>query len=160
MSFTWLNTLTPITLAAVIALTTTAARAEDNAVPRITLSENIDWSPMIPRLGNKGPAIATVFGKPGVIGTPFGGLVRVPAGGQSPFHKHTSEYWAIMVAGTGSARKSLGDEPEWIPTGSWWFQPGGAPHVNKCKGPEECVFFVYYKNGMDYLILDPASTQK
>lgn len=100
---------------------------------------------------------AIVFGKPGVIGQPFGGMFRVPAGGESPMHTHTSDYWAAMVSGTESAREKVADVPMKVLPGSTWYQPAKAPHVNKCMGPEECVFFVYYPNGMDYI---PTNTTK
>lgn len=146
-------------MAAAIALTAaTAARADDQGA-KITLPEKVEWSAMIPAMGKKGPAMAVVFGKPGVIGEPFGGLFRVPAGGESPSHIHSSDYWAVMLSGTESARESLKDAPRQIPPGSWWFQSGKAPHVNKCMGPEDCVFFVYYKNGMDYVPVDPATNK-
>lgn len=139
-----------ITAAAVAIATATVARADDQA-PRITMPEKVEWSAMIPAMGKKGPAMAVVFGKPGVLGQPFGGLFRVPAGGESPSHIHNSDYWAVMLSGTESARQGAKDAPARIPPGSWWFQPGKAQHVNKCMGPEDCVFFVYYKDGMDYV---------
>ncbi|MCY1290784.1 hypothetical protein D9M68_250760 [compost metagenome] len=135
---------------AVAAASFAVAKAADTA-PKITLAEKVEWTPMIPEMGTKGPAFSVVFGKPGEIGQPFGGLFKVPAGGESPSHTHTSDYWAVMVSGAESAREAANDTASPIPPGSWWFQPGKAPHVNKCMGPEECVFFVYYPNGMDYI---------
>lgn len=152
-------TYAPTTLVAVatIALgSASAAKATDNAAPKITLPKKVEWMAMIPEMGTKGPAFSVVFGKPGEIGHPFGGLFRVPAGGESPSHTHTSDYWAVMVSGTESARVTVDDTVAPIPPGSWWFQPGKAPHVNKCIGPEECVFFVYYPNGMDYIPSVPS----
>lgn len=130
---------------------TNAARAEDTAPTKIILPANAKWMAMIPEMGDKGPAMSGVFGEPGIIGKPFGGMFRVPAGGESPLHTHTSDYWAVMVSGTESAREKAEDEPMQIPHGSTWFQPAKAAHINKCLGPEDCVFFVYYPNGMDYI---------
>lgn len=131
-----------------------AFSAEGNTSPMIVRPDQTKWMAMIPEMGNKGPAFSVVFGEPGVIGKPFGGMFRVPAGGESPAHIHTSEYWAVMVSGTESAREKMEDTPMTIPAGSTWYQPAKAPHVNKCMGPEDCVFFVYYPNGMDYLPSD------
>lgn len=151
------RTLKVLVMSAIVALgATTAAQAKDVA-PKIVLPETAQWIPMIPEIGNKGPAFSIVFGKPGVIGQPFGGMFRVPAGGESPLHTHTSEYWAVMVSGTESAREKAEDAAMPIPPGSNWFQPGKAPHVNKCLGPEDCVFFVHYPKGMDYI---PTQTSK
>jgi quercetin dioxygenase-like cupin family protein len=106
---------------------------------------------MIPEMGNAGPAMAVVFGEPGVLGKPFGGLFRVPAGGLSPLHTHTSEYWAVMLDGTESGRVLTEDAPVAVPAGSFWFQPKEAVHVNECLSDAPCTFFVYFPDGMDYL---------
>lgn len=149
-SFRKLITRTAIgTLLSVGALASASAQADIAA--KIIAPEATQWIPMIPEMGAKGPAFAIVFGKPGVMGQPFGGMFRVPAGGESPVHTHTSDYWAVMVSGIESARKKMEDQPMKIVPGATWFQAGNSPHVNKCIGPEECVFFVYYPNGMDYL---------
>lgn len=152
------RTLKTLTLSAIVALgATTAAHAAEALGPKIVLPEAAQWLPMIPEMGNKGPAFSIVFGKPGVIGQPFGGMFRVPAGGESPLHTHTSDYWGVMVSGTESAREKVTDAPMKVLPGSTWYQPAKAPHVNKCMGPEECVFFVYYPTGMDYI---PTNTTK
>ncbi len=152
------HTLKAWTLSAIVTLgTTTAAHSADALVPQIVPPEAAKWLPMIPEMGNKGPAFSIVFGKPGVIGQPFGGMFRVPAGGESPLHTHTSDYWAVMVSGIESARERVEDAPVKIVPGATWFQSAKVPHINKCMGPEECVFFVYYPNGMDYI---PTNTTK
>jgi hypothetical protein len=146
-----LRALKVLTISAGIVLgTMNTAQAKDMA-PKVVPPEAAKWIPMIPEMGNKGPAFNIVFGEPGMMGKPFGGMFRVPAGGESPLHTHTSDYWAIMVSGIESARKNPEDSPTPIPPGSTWFQPAKAPHINKCMGPEDCVFFVYYPTGMDYI---------
>ena len=127
-----------------------AISAEEKTKIAIVRPDQAKWTAMIPEMGDKGPTFSVVFGEPGVIAKPFGGMFRVPAGGESPTHTHTSGYWAVMVSGTESAREKMEDTPMTIPVGSTWYQPGSSPHVNKCMGPEDCVFFVYYPNGMDY----------
>ena len=156
MKFFVKRTVEAWTLSAIVALGAVAHAAELTA-PKIASPEVAQWTPMIPQMGNKGPAFSIVFGKPGVIGQPFGGMFRVPAGGESPLHTHTSDYWAVMVSGTESAREKLEDAPTKIVPGATWFQPAKAPHINRCMGSEECVFFVYYPNGMDYI---PTDTTK
>lgn len=152
MKFFARRALKALAMSAIIALgATAAARADEARAPKIVPPEAAQWIAMIPEMGNKGPAFSIVFGKPGVIGQPFGGMFRVPAGGESPLHTHTSDYWAVMVSGTESAREKVEDAPMKVLPGSTWYQPAKAPHINKCMGPEHCVFFVYYPNGMDYM---------
>lgn len=140
------------TMSTVITLLGTAvARADDAHTLKIIPPESAQWIAMLPEMGKKGPTFSIVFGKPGVIGQPFGGMFRVPAGGESPSHTHTSEYWAVMVSGIESAREKSEDTPMTISSGATWYQPAKAAHVNKCMGPEDCVFFVYYPQGMDYM---------
>ena len=154
-----LRALKVLTMSAIVTLgATNTAQAKDMA-PKVVPPEAAKWIPMIPEMGNKGPAFTIVFGNPGVMGKPFGGMFRVPAGGESPLHTHThtSDYWAVMVSGIESAREKPEDSPTSIPPGSTWYQPAKAPHINKCMGPEDCVFFVYYPKGMDYI---PTNTTK
>ena len=141
---------------ALLAIGGTAAQAEEVKVPApvITSAQDAQWFPMIPEMGETGPAMAVVFGEPGVLGKPFGGLFRVPSGGLSPLHTHSSEYWAVMLEGTESARILTEDEAMPIAPGSYWFQPGEAVHVNECLSEEDCVFFGYFPNGLDYLPAD------
>ncbi|MDA8520172.1 hypothetical protein [Acidovorax sp. NCPPB 4044] len=139
------------TLSTIFALGMAApALADGSTAPRVTSPDSAKWIPMIPEMGTKGPSFSIVFGKPGEIGKPFGGMFRVPAGEESPLHTHTSEYWAVMISGVESAREKAGDVPASIPPGATWYQPAKAPHINKCMGPEDCLFYVYYPKGMDY----------
>lgn len=90
------STVRALTVVASLAIGAAVAHADSHMnvpAPMVTSPENVQWFPMIPEMGVKGPAMAIVFGKPGVIGQPFGGLFRVPAGGISPAHTHGSEYW-------------------------------------------------------------------
>lgn len=147
-----LKSIHKMLLALAVTLAGTAAySAEQNTKPVITKADEANWIAMIPEMGAKGPTFSVVFGEPGMMGKPFGGMFRVPAGGESPAHIHTSDYWAVMVSGTESAREKTADRPMTIPAGSTWYQPAKASHLNKCMGPEDCVFFVYYPNGMDYI---------
>ena len=144
------RTLVPVATLASLIIAGTAV-AEDKTAPSVTLPGDIQWYPMVPEMGDKGPSMAVVFGEPGVIGKPFAGLFKVPAGGLSPAHVHSSDYWAYMISGTESVRVSAKDPLEKIPAGATWFQPGEQAHINECVGPEDCVFYVYYSEGMDYM---------
>ncbi|MGJ4931554.1 hypothetical protein ACQR1I_31765 [Bradyrhizobium sp. HKCCYLS2038] len=152
MKMTVSNLALAVSSLLMLGATTTRAASQVNVpAPTITAPENVKWFPMIPQMGDKGPAMAVVSGEPGVIGKPFAGLFRVPAGGVSPTHIHSSDYWAVMLSGTESARVAPDNEAKPIAPGGYWFQPGKAEHINKCLSKEDCVFFVYYPNGMDYV---------
>ncbi|NSY39326.1 DUF4437 domain-containing protein [Leisingera sp. ANG59] len=149
--FNTLRTTLALTTTA-LSLSVTAAAAE--GAPKVTLPDDVQWFAMIPEMGDEGPAMSVVFGELGEKGKPFAGLFRVPAGGLSPAHIHSSDYTAYMISGTESVRVKAEDEPELIPAGSVWFQPGNEVHINECMGPEDCVFYVYYPTGIDYIPTD------
>lgn len=145
-----LRALKVLSMSAIVVLAATSTAQTKDMAPKVVPPEAANWISMIPEMGNKGPALTIIFGKPGVIGQPFGGMFRVSGGGGAPphTHTHTSDYWAVMVSGIESEREKSRENPTSIPPGATWFQPAKAPHINKCMGPEACVFFVYYPTGM------------
>lgn len=124
------------------------------AAPVIVSPEDAKWVPMIPEMGDAGPAMAVVFGEPGVVGKPFAAVFRVMPGGLSPMHIHSSDYWGVMLGGTESARETKAGKASPIVPGSYWFQPGNAGHINQCLSDEPCLFYVYFPAGMDYIPIE------
>lgn len=66
-------------------------------------------------------------------------------------HTYSHGYWAIVV--TGRMQHWQLSEPDRGPDllpGSYWFQPGGAPHAEDCLGPEVCQVFVVFDEAADF----------
>ena len=79
-----------------------------------------------------------------------GTFVKMPAGFVSPLHTHTEDYYAVVVSGVGvNTQPGKADIP--LPSGSYWFQAGGEPHVTKCISAVECIFFLSQPGAFDYL---------
>jgi hypothetical protein len=79
---------------------------------------------------------------------PHGTFIKMPAGYVSHTHTHTEDYWAVVVSGVMVNNKPDGSDVT-LPAGSYYFQKGGEPHVSKCVGPNECIFFVSQNGKFD-----------
>ena len=77
-------------------------------------------------------------------------LIKMPAGFVSTVHTHTHDYYGVVINGV-AANASVGEKDVPLPPGSYWFQPGGKPHVTKCISTTECIFFISQEAKFDYL---------
>ena len=77
-------------------------------------------------------------------------LVKMPARFVSTVHTHTDDYHGVVINGVAT-NASVGEKEIPLPPGSYWFQPGGKPHVTKCISTSECLFFISQKAKFDYL---------
>ena len=126
----------------------------------LTAAKDVKWTPLDPKLGDKGPQFSVVFGDMKKK-APIGFLLKVPPGGKAGPHTHTSDDYAVIIQGTEHNFKAPGtDEGTGITSGGTWFQPGGQPHDNECEASSKdgCVTFVYMANGFDFKPwVDPAA---
>jgi hypothetical protein len=109
------------------------------------------WTPLDPKLGDKGPQMSVQFGDPKKKG-PIGLLLKVPADGKPGPHTHTSDDYATVIQGTMHNFAAPGtDEGPGLTVGGQWFQPGGKAHDNHCEASSKdgCIIFVYMPNGFD-----------
>lgn len=79
-----------------------------------------------------------------------GTFIKMPTGFVSAVHTHTHAYFGVVVTGVG-VNSAVGDKDIPLPPGSYWFQPGGKPHVTKCISTTECIFFIHQGDKFDYL---------
>ena len=80
-----------------------------------------------------------------------GTFIKLPAGFVSPSHKHTEDYYGVVITGVvanGAGAKTQ-DTP--LPPGSYWFQKGDANHVTKCLSKNECVVFLVQPGKFDFI---------
>jgi quercetin dioxygenase-like cupin family protein len=86
---------------------------------------------------------------------PVAFLLKVPKGA-APAHRHTSDYYAVLVEGAAKHWVAEQDaQAQAFPAGTAWFQPGGTVHADECLS-DSCLVFVYMANGYDSLLADPA----
>jgi beta-alanine degradation protein BauB len=118
------------------------------------------------RLSISTPADKIVFGPTGVktevgellAGPAYGDLakgahgtfIRMPAHFVSPLHRHTEDYFAVVISGVGVNTQPAKDDVP-LAVGSYWFQRGGENHVTKCLSDTDCLFFLYQPGKFDYV---------
>ena len=82
-------------------------------------------------------------------------LLKIPVGFEAGLHSHTGDYHAINVQGTWVHTLADGQTKE-LPAGSYVMQPGVQNHNDVCKGPNDCILFIYQKVKGDFI---PAKAQ-
>jgi quercetin dioxygenase-like cupin family protein len=83
---------------------------------------------------------------------PFGMLLKQPGGSESGMHTHASDYYAVLVQGTW-IHTVEGDSsaPKELTPGSYVMQPAQQFHNDKCKGPEDCIVYIYQLGKADFI---------
>ncbi len=84
-----------------------------------------------------------------------GMLLKIPVGFEAGLHSHTGDYHAINLQGTWVHTLTDGQTKE-LPAGSYVMQPGVQNHNDVCKGPNDCILFIYQKVKGDFI---PAKAQ-
>jgi quercetin dioxygenase-like cupin family protein len=65
-------------------------------------------------------------------------------------HVHTADYELVVIEGTMKHWRADEDEATIKPmsVGSYWFQPGGAPHADSCL-TDTCVMYITWSGPRD-----------
>jgi hypothetical protein len=74
--------------------------------------EELQWRPVDPH-NPSGPQMAALWGHP--TSGPYGALLRVPAGFESPMHRHSSDERVVVLQGA-SVHWVQGEDPAAAPT--------------------------------------------
>ncbi|MEM1119939.1 MAG: DUF4437 domain-containing protein [Bacteroidota bacterium] len=119
-----------------------------NSANEVVLYSEVNWTPLNPARGDQSPQAGTLWGDRGAeVKTGF--LVKFKEGFSSPPHIHNVTYRGIVIEGL-----IHNDDPEaakmWMPSGSYWTQPAGEPHITAAKGQENMAF-IEIQNG-PYLV--------
>lgn len=111
---------------------------------------DLDWRPVDP--GNPaGPAMAALWGDPGRGG--YGALMRVPAGFESPMHRHSADERVVVISGS-SVHWTEGQSRATAPTiraGDALLMPGDVDHVS-ATSDEECLEFITQDSRFDFTL--------
>jgi quercetin dioxygenase-like cupin family protein len=106
-----------------------------------------------------GPKIAVVFGDPKT--GPVGFVIEVPPGGVAPIHSHSASYHAVTLDGAPfhwlPHEKDNGDG---FATGTYWMQPGGYNHGDRCNSDTPCHSFVYFDGPLDIKVAEDPKAAK
>ncbi len=128
-----------------------AQTAEESAKAsyEIVAASEVKWEQLNPARGDKSPKAGTLWGdRKGT--TPTGFLVEFVDGFSSPPHIHNVSYRGVVVHGLVH-----NDDPNaahmWMPSGAFWTQPKGEPHITAAKGSKN-VAYIEIEEG-PYLVL-------
>lgn len=120
----------------------------ENPTNKIGLSKDIQFIPLNPARGDKSPQAGAIYGNIRKA-VPTGYIGKFLDGFSSPPHIHNVTYRAIVMNGA-----IHNDDPKaenmWMPTGSFWMQPQGEPHITSAKG-EGTMAYIEIDNG-PYLV--------
>jgi quercetin dioxygenase-like cupin family protein len=123
---------------------------------KLTPADQVAFTPLDPKAGDKGPMASVLFGAMGQK-EPIGLLLKVPPGGTPGAHTHSSDDYAVGIRGTMHNFLADSELGTGIGAGGTWFQPANVPHDNKCTDDAECLIFLYLPNGFDFAPYQPAA---
>jgi len=98
---------------------------------------------------SKGPKLAILSGDPKTGPVAF--MIEVPPGFSSGLHSHTSDYQAVVIDGDPAhwLPHESADGPA-VPAGTYWFQPGGYDHGDRCTSTTACHAVVFMDKALDF----------
>lgn len=112
------------------------------------------WRPLDPT-NPDGPRIAVLWGDP--TSGPYGALLRVPAGFESPMHRHSRDERMIMLQGNSIHWTEGGsrDTAPLMTAGDYLVMPGGVNHVSAAAAGADCVELITQDGPFDFILAGP-----
>lgn len=108
---------------------------------------SMKFNPLDPKQPD-GAKLAIVSGDPKTGPVAF--VIEVPPGVNAGLHSHTSDYHALVLEGTPAHwLPHEKDEGKPVEPGTYWFQPGGYDHGDRCAGAAVCRTFVMMPKALD-----------
>jgi hypothetical protein len=95
-----------------------------------------------------GPQLGTVWGDANKGA--HGSFLRLPKGFASPPHRHTGDYYGVIVTGAVTNAES-GQQAVVLGPGSYYFQKGKADHVTTCVGDTDCLVYISQSRAFDFI---------
>lgn len=124
------------------------AKAPKAGKYKLTARAAAKWKPMDPAQPD-GLKLAIVHGDPAT--GPVGFLLEMPPGANAGLHSHTGSYHAVVLDGAPAHwLPHEQGEGEPVEAGTYWFQPGGYDHGDRCTGDAPCHAFVFNEQMLDF----------
>jgi quercetin dioxygenase-like cupin family protein len=114
---------------------------------KMVARKDMKFSPADPSKPD-GMKVSFVAGDPKTGPVAF--MIEVPGGMEAGMHSHTSDYHAIVLDGAPAHWLPHEKETEGVGPGTYWFQPGGYDHNDKCTSKEPCHALVFMDKAMDF----------
>jgi quercetin dioxygenase-like cupin family protein len=109
--------------------------------------KDLKFNPLDPKQPD-GIKFAVVSGDPKT--GPVALVIQLPPGANAGLHSHTSEYHALVLDGAPAHwLPHEANEGEPLAPGTYWFQPGGYDHGDRCTGSVPCHLFVMMPKAFD-----------
>lgn len=109
--------------------------------------KDLKWNPMDPKQPT-GPKTAIVSGDPKTGPVAF--IIELPPGASTGLHSHTSEFHGLVLEGALAhwlPHETNQGEPQ--APGTYFFQPGGYDHGDRCTGTVLCRTFIMMPKALD-----------
>jgi hypothetical protein len=119
-------------------------------MPELSLLKDATWTPLMKE--GPLPAMAPIQGD-GTKGA-YEGYLKLPAGFESPIHKHTNDYWAVLVQGKMTHWAADGGsekDAKQLGVGDLTFMPAKVDHISKCYPGADCIMVVVQKGKFDFI---------
>ena len=115
---------------------------------------DLKWRPVDPH-NPSGARMAALWGDP--MSGPYGALRRVPAGFESPLHRHSSDERVVVIDGA-SIHWAEGHDRRAAPimrSGDYLLIPAGVNHVSAATADEECLELITQDVRFDFTLATP-----
>jgi hypothetical protein len=135
-------------------MSTTAREQLSLATPQKVA--DLQWRPVDPN-NPSGARMAALWGDP--LSGPYGALLRMPAGFESPMHRHSSHERVVVINGAslhwaeGHDRRAA----RIMRSGDYLLIPAGVNHVSAATAGEECLELITQDGKFDFTLATPQS---
>jgi hypothetical protein len=116
------------------------------------LIPELEWHPVDPA-NPRSPLIAALWGDP--VSGPYGALLRVPAGFESPLHRHSADERVVVISGSSVHWTENGsrETAKVLRTGDFMMMPAAVNHVSAAASDtEDCLEFITMDGKFDFEI--------
>lgn len=132
------KTLFALAVVTQLALNSPANADDSKLKSSVIQSDRVNWGYLNPLRGEQSPGAANLWGNR-TQNRPTGLLVKFRKGFSSPEHIHNISYRGIVIKG-----QIHNDDPTaetfWLPSGSFWTQPGGGNHITSANGQTNLIY--------------------
>lgn len=134
----------------------TSTVRQQPAVATTLKLEELAWRPVDPH-NRSGPKMAALWGDP--TSGPYGALLRVPAGFESPMHRHSNDERVVVIQGA-SIHWVEGEDRTAVLTmraGDFLLMPAGLNHVSAATPEQDCLEFITQDGRFDFTLASASS---
>ena len=118
--------------------------------------KDVTWAPLMKE--GPLPALAPIQGD--VTKGSFAAYLKLPANFTSPPHKHSSDYWQVLVQGKmthWAAEGGSEKDAKQLGVGDLTFMPAKVEHISKCYPGADCIAVLIQKAKFDFIPTKPTA---